>query len=59
MGKKRRREEEKESPRHMKGESAIRYLEMAINLAQMVVSVITIVVMVRYLREGRGTKGDA
>lgn len=37
----------------------MRYLEMSINLAQMVVSVITIVVMVRYLREGRGTKDDA
>lgn len=37
----------------------MRYLEMSINLAQMVVSVITIVVMVRYLREGRRTKDDA
>ncbi len=36
----------------------MRYLEMSINLAQMVVSVITIVVMVRYLREGRHRKEE-
>lgn len=35
----------------MKGENAMKYLEMSINLAQMVVSIITIVVMVRYWKE--------